>query len=111
MQKARDIAILKALGATDGVIRRIFVMNGLLIGAIGVVMGAALGAGLCRLLASSDLIRLPGDLFYITRLPIHLLPADVLAIGLAAMGICLLATLYPAHQAARLNPVETIRHG
>ena len=111
MEKARDIAILKALGATDGAIRRIFVMNGLTIGGLGVLIGACLGLGLCRLLSSSDLIRLPGDIFYITRLPVRLLPLDVLGIGLAAMGICLLATLYPAHQAARLNPVETIRHG
>ncbi len=111
MEKARDIAILKALGATDGAIRRIFVMNGLMIGGLGVLAGAILGLGLCRILSSSDLIRLPGDIFYITRLPVHLMPLDVLAIGLAAIGICLLATLYPAHQAAGLNPVETIRHG
>ena len=111
MEKARDIAILKALGATDGAIRRIFVMNGLMIGGLGVLAGAILGLGLCRILSSSDLISLPGDIFYITRLPVHLMPFDVLAIGLAAIGICLLATLYPAHQAAGLNPVETIRHG
>ena len=111
MEKARDIAILKAIGATDGSIRRIFVMNGLLIGTLGVMIGVSLGLVLCSLLESSDLIRLPGDLFYITRLPVRLIPLDVLAIGLAAMVICFLATLYPAHQAARLNPVETIRHG
>lgn len=111
MEKAKDIAILKALGATDGSVRRIFVFNGLFIGLLGTTIGGSLGWTVCHLLRHSDLVRLPGDVYYMTRLPVHLAAGDVGAIAAAALLICLAATLYPAHQAARLNPVETIRHG
>ena len=111
IEKARDIAILKALGTTDRAIRRIFVMNGLFIGTLGTVIGGSLGVVLCSLLRHYDFIQLPGDIYYITTLPVRLAVGDVLGIAAAAMLICLAATLYPAHQAARLNPVETIRYG
>lgn len=111
MEKAKDIAILKTLGATDQAIGRIFVRNGLAIGLVGIAIGTAAGLGLCGLLSRYDLIRLPGEIFYVTRLPVRLAPGDVAAITVAALVICLAATLYPARQAARLDPVETIRHG
>ncbi|MBU4011323.1 MAG: lipoprotein-releasing system transmembrane subunit LolC, partial [Proteobacteria bacterium] len=56
-------------------------------------------------------IDLPGDVYYITTLPVRLVASDVLLIAVAALVICFLATLYPAHQASKLNPVEAIRHG
>jgi len=111
MEKAKDIAILKTMGATDRAVGRIFVRNGLAIGALGIVLGTAVGLGLCWLLGRYDLIRLPGEIFYVTRLPVRLALGDVAVIAVAALAICLVATLYPARQAARLNPVETIRHG
>jgi lipoprotein-releasing system permease protein len=111
MEKAKDIAILKTMGATDQAVGRIFIRNGLAIGLIGIAIGTTLGLGLCWLLGRYDLIRLPGEIFYVTRLPVRLAPGDVAAIAVAALVICLVATLYPARQAARLNPVETIRHG
>ena len=111
MEKAKDIAILKTLGATDRAIGRIFVRNGLAIGIPGIVLGTAVGLVLCGLLSRYDLIRLPGEIFYVTHLPVRLALGDVAAIGVAALFICLGATLYPARQAARLDPVETIRHG
>jgi lipoprotein-releasing system permease protein len=111
MEKIKDIAILRVLGVTRRGIRRIFMLQGLLIGCIGTFGGVLLGLGLCLLQMKYQLVRLPGDVYYITALPVVLDPMDVLTVALSTLLICLLATLYPAHQAARLNPVEAIRHG
>jgi lipoprotein-releasing system permease protein len=110
MEKTRDIAILKAMGATDRSIRRIFVIKGMTIGALGTTIGVVLGLILCALLRRYKFIELP-DVYYFSTLPVQLEWGDVLAVAAAAMGICFLATLYPARQAARLNPVEAIRYG
>ena len=111
MEKIKDIAILRVMGVTRKSIRRIFMIQGLLIGCIGTFGGVILGLGLCLLQMKYQLIRLPGDVYYITALPVALNPTDVLAVALSTLLICFLATLYPAHQAAKLNPVEAIRHG
>ena len=110
MEKTRDIAILKAMGATDRSIRRIFVIKGMTIGALGTFLGVGLGLILCALLKRYKFIELP-DVYYFSTLPVRLELMDVLVIAAAAMGICFLATLYPARQASRLNPVEAIRYG
>lgn len=111
MEKTRDIAILKAMGATDKSIRRIFVFKGMIIGSVGTSLGVCAGYILCRLLEKYKFIDLPGDVYYITTLPVRLMAFDVFMIAFAALAICFLATLYPAHQASKLNPVEAIRHG
>jgi len=111
MEKTRDIAILKAMGATDKSIRRIFVFKGMIIGSVGTSLGVCAGYLLCKLLEKYKFIDLPGDVYYITTLPVRLVAFDVLLIASAALAICFLATLYPAHQASKLNPVEAIRHG
>jgi lipoprotein-releasing system permease protein len=112
MGKTRDIAILKAMGATDSSIRKIFVFNGMVIGAIGTFLGLCLGLLICFGLKHIDVHELAGDIYYFTtRLPVKLEFADVSAIVAAALVICFLATLYPARQAAKLNPVDAIRYG
>jgi lipoprotein-releasing system permease protein len=111
MEKTRDIAILKAMGATDQSIRKIFVFKGVMIGSIGTCLGALLGTTLCMLLKRYRFVELPSDVYYITQLPVQLAPADVLMTAGAAMLICLAASLYPARQAANLDPVEAIRYG
>jgi lipoprotein-releasing system permease protein len=111
MQKTKDIAILKAMGAADGSIRRIFVFKGMVIGAIGTFLGVSLGFIACMLLKKYKFIELPGDVYYITKLPVLLNGLDVLMIAVAALVICYLATLYPARQASKLDPVEAIRYG
>ncbi|MFC1811268.1 lipoprotein-releasing ABC transporter permease subunit [Thermodesulfobacteriota bacterium] len=111
MGKTRDIAILKAMGATDKSIGKIFVFKGMVIGSIGTVIGVCLGFLLCTILGKYKFIELPGDVYYITTLPVKLESLDVLLIAAAAMGISFLATLYPARQASRLNPVDAIRYG
>ncbi len=111
MEKTRDIAILKAMGATDKSIRKIFVFKGMVIGAAGTILGACLGLVACTLLKHYKFIELPKDVYYISTLPVRLEALDVFLIASAAMLICFLATLYPARQASRLNPVEAIRYG
>jgi lipoprotein-releasing system permease protein len=111
MEKIKDIAILKALGATAANIRWIFVAQGMLIGVIGTGAGVLLGTLLCYLQATHEWIRLPGDVYYITALPVDLTAVDVAVVALSAMAICFLATLYPAQQASRFNPLEAIRFG
>lgn len=111
IEKTRDIAILKTMGATDASIRKIFVFKGMAIGLIGTSLGMALGALLSTLLENYPFIDLPGDVYYFTTLPVHLEAVDVFVISCAALLICLLASIYPAHRASRLDPVEGIRIG
>ena len=111
MGKTRDIAILKAMGAMDGSIRKIFIFKGMIIGSVGTTLGVCLGFIICKLLEKYKFIELPGDVYYISTLPVRLETLDVFIIAAAAMVICFVATLYPARQASKLNPVEAIRYG
>jgi lipoprotein-releasing system permease protein len=111
MEKTKDIAILKAMGATNKSIRKIFVFKGIVIGSIGTIFGVCLGFILCTVLKYYQFIELPGDVYYITTLPVKLELLDVVIIASATMAISFLATLYPARQASKLDPVEAIRYG
>jgi lipoprotein-releasing system permease protein len=112
MGKTRDIAILKAMGATDRSVRRIFVFKGMVIGSVGTLIGLGLGLVICTVLKHYNIHELAGDIYYFTtKLPVKLEFMDVISIIAAALFICLFATLYPARQAAKLNPVEAIRYG
>jgi lipoprotein-releasing system permease protein len=112
MGKTRDIAILKAMGANNKSIRKIFVFNGMVIGSIGTVLGLILGLVLCFALERYDIYELTGDIYYFTTtLPVKIEIPWIIGIVSAALAICFLATLYPARQAAKLNPVEAIRYG
>lgn len=111
MEKTRDIAILKAMGATNRSVRKIFVFKGLVIGTVGTMLGVIFGFILCWLLEKYKFIELPGDVYYLTTLPVRLETLDVVMIAVAAIIICFLATLYPADQAAKLDPVDAIRYG
>lgn len=111
MGKTKDIAILKAMGAMNSSIRKIFIFKGMVIGSVGTTLGVSLGFIICELLKKYKFIELPGDVYYISTLPVQLNVMDVIMIAAAAMVISFLATLYPAHQASKLNPVEAIRYG
>ncbi|MBF0528005.1 MAG: lipoprotein-releasing ABC transporter permease subunit [Deltaproteobacteria bacterium] len=110
MEKTRDIAILMSMGATKRTVMTIFIFQGLIIGLLGTIVGLAGGVTLCQLLAKYQFIKLPGDIYYITTLPVRMETADVALITCSAILISFLATLYPAWQAARLNPVEALRY-
>ncbi len=111
MGKTKDIAILKAMGAMDSSIRKIFIFKGMIIGFLGTSLGVCLGFIACKLLEKYKFIELPGDVYYISTLPVRLEALDVFIIAAASMMICFIATLYPASQASKLNPVEAIRYG
>jgi len=112
MEKTRDIAILKTMGATDKSIHKIFVFKGMVIGTMGTLLGMISGFILCAVLKRYRIVELTGDIYYFTTtLPVKLELPDVLGIVFATLVICFIATLYPSRQAARLNPVEAIRYG
>jgi lipoprotein-releasing system permease protein len=110
MDKNKDIAILKSMGATSRSIKKIFVFEGLIIGIVGTCLGVCGGALLCWLLAQYKFIELPGDVYYISTLPVRMELLDVAIISFGAIVISFLATLYPARQAARLDPVQALRY-
>jgi lipoprotein-releasing system permease protein len=110
MEKNRDIAILKTMGAQTKSIRRIFLLQGLIIGLVGTGGGTVLGVALIFILDRYRLIHVPIDVYQISYIPFTLLPLDLLTVVTAAMLICLLATIYPSRQAARLDPAEALRY-
>ena len=110
MEKTRDIAIIMSMGATSGMIRRIFMFQGTIIGVIGTLLGYALGLSLGWLLKRYQFIKLPENVYTLDHLPIIISLSDVLIIGASAMLLCFLATLYPARQASRLQPAEALRY-
>jgi lipoprotein-releasing system permease protein len=110
MEKTRDIAILRAMGASSRSIMTIFMFQGLLIGLVGTLAGLASGLGICHLVAKYKFISLPADVYYISTLPVRVEMSDVWFIALAAVVISFLATIYPSWYAARLNPVEAVRY-
>ncbi len=110
MEKTRDIAIFMSMGATRKLIRRIFILLGMMIGAVGTVLGFIFGLGISYLLQKYQFIRLPADVYYLDHLPVLHQPADLVVIGVAAMFLCFLATLYPACKASHLSPAEALRY-
>src|SRR6185437_12241802 len=110
MEKSRDIAILKTMGASAGSIRRIFVLQGLIIGLTGTAVGTAAGVAIVYVLDRFKLIHVPIDVYQISYVPFTLLPLDLLTVVAAAVLICLLATIYPSRQAAKLDPAQALRY-
>ena len=110
MEKTRDIAILMSMGATRRTIRRIFMLQGTIIGFIGTMLGYAMGLSLGWALKRYQFIKLPENVYTLDHLPIIITWSDVLIIGASAMLLCFLATLYPARQASRLEPAEALRY-
>jgi lipoprotein-releasing system permease protein len=110
MEKTRDIAILKTMGASTASIRRIFVLQGLIIGVVGTGSGALLGTSLIYLLDHYKLIRIELSVYQIANVPFKLQLLDFGVVVVVAVLICFLATIYPSRQAARLDPAQALRY-
>jgi lipoprotein-releasing system permease protein len=110
MEKSRDIAILKTMGSSSASIRRIFVLQGLIIGVIGTGAGAMGGLALIYVLDRFRLIRVPIDVYQIAYVPFKLEPLDAAIVIVSALLICFVATIYPSRQASRLDPAQALRY-
>ena len=110
MEKSRDIAILKTMGSSAASIRRIFMFQGLVIGLIGTAGGALLGGLTIYLADRYRLVRVPLDVYQISYVPFRLEPLDFIIVVSSAVVICFLATIYPARQAAKLDPAQALRY-
>lgn len=110
MEKTRDIAILRTMGAPARAIRLIFMLQGLIIGIVGTVTGAVLGLSVSFLADRYQWLKLPGDVYQITHVPFRVEPLDVTLVLVSAVVVCWVATIYPARRAAELDPAEALRY-
>ncbi len=111
LEKRKAIAVLMSMGASNKMVRRIFFMQGVWIGAVGTLAGLSLGLLICWAVATFDLVPLPPGVFPLARhLPVRVDFEDVALITACSFAICLLVTLYPASAAARTNPIENLRN-
>jgi len=111
VEKTRDIGLLKAMGASPALIRRVFVVEGAIIGGLGVFMGLGLGFLLCWVIATFPIVELPPDIYYLSRVPVDVRAWDVAAVAFMGVLLSLLAVLYPSSRAAKADPVEAIHYG
>jgi lipoprotein-releasing system permease protein len=110
MEKTRDIAILKTMGASSKSITLIFLLQGTIIGLVGTIIGAITGVIAATIADRYRLISIPGDIYQVSYLPFRVLPGDVIMVILGAVVVCFFATLYPSRQAAGLDPAQALRY-
>ena len=110
VERRADIAVLSTVGARAPSVTLVFMIEGAIIGAVGALAGVALGLAACWVADRFQLVRLPPDVYSLSAVPLHPHAPDVLAAALAAFAVSLLATLYPAWQAARVRPAEVLRY-
>ncbi|MCM8783633.1 MAG: lipoprotein-releasing ABC transporter permease subunit [Candidatus Omnitrophica bacterium] len=110
MEKTKDIGILKAIGIPTSSIKLIFSYEGMIIGILGTVLGLVSGCGLCYLLENYQFIKLPPDIYYIDRIPVRMERLDLFLVTFFALLISYIATIHPARQASRLEPIEALRY-
>ena len=108
--RRREIGILKAIGMTPGRIGRIFTLEGVVVGVSGIALGNLLGFALCWIQERFEVIRVPGEVYFVSSLPVEMRPGDFGLVSLCAVLICYLFSLFPSRDAAALDPVDAIRY-
>lgn len=111
VEKTRDIGLFKAMGATNPQIRRIFLAEGFMMAGLGLCAGLALGLILCWVIRTYPIVELPADIYYLSRVPVSVRFGDVLAVLGLGLLLAVLATVYPALRASKVDPVEAIHYG
>jgi len=109
-EKTREIGILQAMGLTRGGVSRIFIAQGAIIGAVGTLIGLVLGLAASVLIDRSGVIRIDPQVYFIDHLPVHIEVGDVIGVVAFSLIVAIVATLHPSRTAARLTPVNAIRH-
>jgi len=110
MEKQKEIAILKSMGAKNQGVMLIFMFQGLFIGVVGTVIGLVCASVLCYVLNTYEIIKLPPEVYYLKTLPVKVNIFDFVLVAVSAIAISFLSTVYPSYYAARLNPVEPLRY-
>ncbi len=110
MEKQKDIAILKSIGAKKRSIMKIFMIEGVTIGIVGALIGSLSGYVICEIVKRYKIIRLPEDIYYISTLPVKISVFDIVLIACVTMVICVISTIYPSYRATKIDPVETLRY-
>jgi lipoprotein-releasing system permease protein len=110
VEKQKEIAILKAMGATNKGIMMVFMLQGLFIGLIGTVIGVSGGYLVGKFIHDYEVIKLPADIYYLSKLPVKMKFFDFVIVSFSAIAISFLSTIYPSYRAAKLNPVEPLRY-
>lgn len=110
-EKLRDIGLMRAMGASPKMIRKVFMWEAMVIATLGICLGIALACLLCWIIATFNIVELPGDIYYLTKVPVRMEWSDILAVVGGSYFICFFAGLYPAAKASRVNPTDAIRYG
>jgi len=110
-EKLRDIGILRAIGASPKLIRKVFMWEAMVIATLGIVLGLLLACLLCWIIATFNIVELPGDIYYLTKVPVRMQFWDIVAVVGGSYLICFAGGLYPAVKASRVHPTDAIRYG
>ncbi|OPY83368.1 MAG: Lipoprotein-releasing system transmembrane protein LolC [Syntrophorhabdus sp. PtaU1.Bin153] len=110
MEKKKDIAILKAIGAKKASVMKIFMVEGITIGIVGALIGSLSGYAICEIQRRYEIIKLPQDIYNISTLPVKISILDVLLVAAVTAIICIISVLYPSYKASKIDPVETLRY-
>ena len=110
MEKRKDIAILKSIGASSKNIMQIFIIQGVIIGLVGTFIGLSAGFLISYIEEVYHIVKLPPSVYYITNLPVRMTLNEFLIIGISALLLSFIATIYPSYKASKIDPAEGVRY-